>query len=134
MTTLTICVSICLKTTTFPYKIKWNLYFYSQTLTLFFKTYTIYPSNVPVLFRWHQLRFYEQPYNISVTISCSPREWISLQNILITFTINLLTYPSFVDISSILYEQSYNISVTIFCSLREWSVLQNIEKKNNEKV
>ena len=44
------------KTTTFWYKFKWNLNSYSQTLTLLFITYTIYPSNVPVLLRSHQLR------------------------------------------------------------------------------
>ena len=50
-------VQSAFKTTTFSYKFKWNLYSYSQTLSLIFITYTIYPSSVPVLFRWHQLRF-----------------------------------------------------------------------------
>ena len=49
-------VESALKTTTFCYKCKWNLYSYSQTLTLLFKTYTIYPSNVPIFLCWHQLR------------------------------------------------------------------------------
>ena len=44
------------KTTTFCYKFQWNLNSYSQTLTLLFITYTIYPSNVPILLCWHQLR------------------------------------------------------------------------------
>ena len=44
-----------IKTTTFLNKIKWNLNSYSQTLTLLFITYTIYPSNVPILC-WLQLR------------------------------------------------------------------------------
>ena len=44
------------KTTTFRYRIKWNLNSYSQTLTLLFITYTIYPSNVPIFLCWHQLR------------------------------------------------------------------------------
>ena len=42
--------------TTFWYKFKWNLNSYSQALTLLFITYTIYHSNVPLLFCWHQLR------------------------------------------------------------------------------
>ena len=50
-------VQSAFKTTTFSNKFKWNLYSYSKTLTLLFITYTIYLSNVPVLFRWHQLRF-----------------------------------------------------------------------------
>ena len=49
-------VESAFKTTTFWYKFKWNLNSYSQTLTLLFITYTIYPSNVPVLLCWHQLR------------------------------------------------------------------------------
>ena len=49
-------VESVLKTTTFWYKFKWNLNSYSQTLTLLFITNTIYPSNVPVLLCWHQLR------------------------------------------------------------------------------
>ena len=49
-------VKSAFNTTTFWYKFKWNLNSYSQTLTLLFITYTIYPSNVPVLLRSHQLR------------------------------------------------------------------------------
>ena len=49
-------VKSAFKTTTFWYKFKWNLNSYSQTLTLLFITYTIYPSNVPLLFCWRQLR------------------------------------------------------------------------------
>ena len=49
-------VESAFKTTTFCYKFQWNLNSYSQTLTLLFITYTIYPSKVPVLLRWHQLR------------------------------------------------------------------------------
>ena len=48
-------VESAFKTTTFCYKFQWNLNSYSQTLTLLFITYTIYPSNVPILC-WHQLR------------------------------------------------------------------------------
>ena len=48
-------VQSAFKTTKFCYKFKWNLYSYSQTLTLLFITYTIYPSNVPILC-WYQLR------------------------------------------------------------------------------
>ena len=49
-------LNLLFNTTTFWYKFKWNLNSDSQTLTLLFITYTIYPSNVPLLFCWHQLR------------------------------------------------------------------------------
>ena len=48
-------VESAFKTTTFWYKFKRNLNSYSQTVTLLFITYTIYPFNVPLLC-WHQLR------------------------------------------------------------------------------
>ena len=41
----------------------------------------------------------------------------------------LLTYPSFVDISSVLYKQPNNIRVTILCCCSEWSFLQHVGKK-----
>ena len=44
----------------------------------------------------------------------------------------LPTYPSFVDISSVLYEQPGNISVTISYSFSKWSVLQNLGKKKTQ--
>ena len=45
-------LNLLFKTTTFRYKFKWNLNSYSQTLTLLFITYTIYPFNVPILCWW----------------------------------------------------------------------------------
>ena len=127
-------VESALKTTTFCYKCKWNLYSYSQTLTLLFITYTIYPSNVSVLLCWHQLRslWVTLKYQCDHFLQPQRVEWASNPRKEKQWEIYslkhkqfiLLTYPSFfVDISSVLYEQPYNISVTIFCSLREWSVL-----------
>ena len=49
-------LNLLFRRATLIYKSKWNLNSYSQTLTLLFITYTIYPSNVPVLLCWHQLR------------------------------------------------------------------------------
>ena len=47
----------------------------------------------------------------------------------------LPTYPSFVEISSVLYEQPGNISVTITYSFSKWSVPENLGKnKHNKKV
>ena len=140
-------VESAFKTTTFWYKFKWNLNSYSQTLTLLFITYTIYPFNVPILC-WHQLRslwatlqyqcdhFLQPQRVVSALKHRKEKQWkrivINKPHFLLQFI--LLTYPSsFVDISSVLYEQPYNISVTISCSLNERSVLQNIKRKTMKK-
>ena len=130
-------------------------------MTLLFITYTIYPSNVPILFCWHQLRslwatlqyqcdHFLQPHTVECSLKYrKEKQWKSIviykphfllfndnpKDIWLNLLLRrLLTYPSFVDINSVLYEQLYNISVTISCSLRERSALTKLEKKNNEKV
>ena len=130
-------------------------------MTLLFTTNTICPSNVPILFCWHQLRSLWAPSRYQCdhflqphTVECSSKyrkekQWKSIviykphflffndnpKDICLNQLLRrLLTYPSFVDINSVLYEQLYNISVTISCSLRERSALTKLEKKNNEKV
>ena len=59
---------------------KFQLLRSDSELTLYI-AFTIYPSNVPVLLFDISSVLYEQPYNIGVTISCSPTEWSVLQNI-----------------------------------------------------
>ena len=118
-------------------------------------------SSVPVLLCWHQLRslwatlqyhcdHFLQPHTVECSLKYRkekqrksiviykphflflndhPKDiWLNL------LLRRLLTYPSFVDINSVLYEHLYNISVTMSCSLRERSALTKLEKKNNEKV
>ena len=130
-------------------------------MTLLFITYTIYPSNVPILFCWHQLRslwatlqyqcdHFLQPHTVESSLKYrKEKQWEIIvinephflyfndhyKDIWLNLLLRrLLTYPSFADINSVLYEQLYNISVTISCSLRERSALTKLEKKNNEKV